>query len=220
MKYYPIFLDVRRRRCLVIGGGAVALRKIRRLLACGARVTVISPLVNDQIARMKEDGAIEHIEARYCSDLIEEAFLIVGATDDEALNRQISTDARGKGIPANIVDDPGLCDFLIPALFTRGDLTVAVSTSGKSPALAKYIAEELAGNIGDEYGVLAEIMGEIRRIMTGGKIKNRRRLYNELLRSELLYQLKRKDKKGARATILAITGIDMDLASLNGLAPR
>ena len=151
MKYYPIFLDIKDKKCVIVGGGEVAARKAERLLDCGAKVFVISPKLSPEIAALKEKNMICHIAAQYTGDLINEAALIIGATDDEKTNAQISLDARGKGIPVNIVDDPQKCDFILPAVVQRGDLAITIGTGGKSPALARHLREELESKYGPEF---------------------------------------------------------------------
>jgi precorrin-2 dehydrogenase / sirohydrochlorin ferrochelatase len=135
LKYYPIFLDIRDKKCVIVGGGEIAARKAERLLDCGAKVFVISPKLSPALAALKEKNIICHIAAEYTGDFIHGAALIIGATDDEKTNAMISLDARNKGIPVNIVDDPTRCDFILPSLVQRGDLAITIGTDGKSPAL-------------------------------------------------------------------------------------
>ncbi len=106
MKYYPVFWDIRGKKCVIVGGGEVAARKAERLLDCGAKVFVISPELSPELAALKEKKLICHIAAVYTGDLIDGAALIIGATDDEKINARISSDARSRNIPVNIVDDP------------------------------------------------------------------------------------------------------------------
>jgi len=130
-------------KCVIVGGGEVAARKAERLLDCGAKVFVISPQLTPALAVLKEKDIICHIAAEYTGDLIHGAALVIGATDDEKTNVAISFDARNKGIPVNIVDDPQKCDFILPSLVQRGDLAITIGTDGKSPTLARQLREEL-----------------------------------------------------------------------------
>ena len=139
MKYYPLFLDIIDRRCVVIGGGDVAERKVERLLDFGARVVVVGKTLTPGLETMKKEGRINHIAADYDKALIDDAFLLIGATDRDDVNAKISRDGKEKGILVNIVDDPDKCDFVLPSLLTQGDLLIAISTGGKSPALAKKL---------------------------------------------------------------------------------
>lgn len=163
MRYYPIQLDVRGRRCLVVGGGGVGTRKVETLLACGARVTVVSPEVTDGLRRLSAGGAIRLWERAYAASDLEGVFLVIGATDDEELNRRISSDAAALNILCNIADRPEKCNFILPAIVRRGDLVLTVSTSGRSPALAKKLRRELERQFGEEYAMLLKLMGAIRK---------------------------------------------------------
>ena len=163
MRYYPIQLDVQGRRCLVVGGGGVGTRKVDTLLSCGAQVTVVSPAVTDELRRLFAEGFIRLWERAYSASDLEGVFLVIGATDDEDLNFRISRDAAALNILCNIADRPEKCNLILPAIVQRGDLVLTVSTSGKSPALAKKLRRELEHQFGDEYAVLLRLMGAIRK---------------------------------------------------------
>src|SRR5271157_2228750 len=162
MKYYPVFWDIQEKRCIVVGGGEVALRKVERLLDCGAQVSVVSPKLVAELTSLKAESAIEHIVADYDIQYIQGASLIIGATDDEKTNAAVCADARSLGIPVNIVDDPEKCDFILPSIVERGDLTIAIGTGGKSPALARYLREKMEDKYGIEYEILLNILGNLR----------------------------------------------------------
>jgi len=163
MRYYPVQLDIRGRRCLVVGGGGVGTRKVETLLSCGARVTLVSLEVSDKLRRLSNSGDITLRERAYAAPDLEGVFLVIGATDDEDLNRRISTDAAAFNVLCNIADRPEKCNFILPAIVQRGDLVLTVSTSGKSPALAKKLRTELERQFGEEYALLLKLMGAIRR---------------------------------------------------------
>jgi precorrin-2 dehydrogenase/sirohydrochlorin ferrochelatase len=163
MRYYPIQLDVRGRRCLVVGGGGVGTRKVDTLLSCGGLVAVVSLEITDELRRLSAGGAITLWERAYAASDLEGIFLVIGATDDEDLNRRISADAAALNIQCNIADRPEKCSFILPAILQRGDLVLTVSTSGKSPALAKKLRHELERQFGEEYAVLLKLMGAIRQ---------------------------------------------------------
>ena len=163
MRYYPVNLDILGRACLVVGGGAVATRKVLRLLQCGARVTVVSPRFTPTLERRAAEGELLLHRRGYQSGDLEGMFLVIGATDDEALNQRIHRDAEARGQLCNIADRPKVCNFILPAIVSRGDLVLAISTAGKSPALAKKLRQELASRIGPEYGPLLDLMGAVRR---------------------------------------------------------
>jgi precorrin-2 dehydrogenase / sirohydrochlorin ferrochelatase len=165
VKYYPVFWDIKDKKCVVVGGGGVAARKIKRLKDCGARVVVVSPHLTDDLTAMKIENMIDHIAADYHVRHLDGAVLVIGATDDEKINAAVSQDARSLGIPVNIVDDPQKCDFILPAVVERGDLALAIGTGGKSPALARHLREELEDKYGAEYEVLLNILGNLRPSM-------------------------------------------------------
>jgi len=163
MRYYPIQLDICNRPCLVVGGGAVGTRKVGTLLACGARVTVVSPEATDELRRATGQGQITLNLREYSSSDIEGMFLVIGATDDEDLNRRVSADAEHRKILCNIADRPDKCNFILQAVIARGDLVITVSTSGKSPALAKKLRRDIGRQFGEEYAVLLKLLGAARK---------------------------------------------------------
>jgi len=159
MGYYPIALDVTGRPCLVIGGGEVALRKAQALTEAGARVTVISPEIDSRI----EDCARVEVVRRVFEPGDTEGFaLVFAATGDREVNARVSAEAAANSIPVNVVDDPELCTFIVPAVVRRGDLMIAVTTSGKGPGLSKRIRRKLEDVIGEEYGPYVALLGDLR----------------------------------------------------------
>jgi precorrin-2 dehydrogenase/sirohydrochlorin ferrochelatase len=210
--YYPVNLDVSGRRCVVVGGGQVAERKVERLLECGARVAVLSRKLTDRLTALAGDGAVEHIEADYDPARVGEALLVIGATDREDVNEAVFRDCRSRGVLVNIVDDPARCDFILPSILQRGDLMVAVSTGGRSPALAKRIREELEERFGPEYAVLLEILAEIRRKVTarGRPSGENREIFEAVVRSPVLERIRAGDWEGVRALVRELTGEEID----------
>ncbi|WP_319406499.1 bifunctional precorrin-2 dehydrogenase/sirohydrochlorin ferrochelatase [uncultured Desulfosarcina sp.] len=162
MRYYPVNLDINGRRCLVVGAGRVGARKVDTLVQCGAVVTVVSLEVSPAVAQLAAKKVITLKQRPYRSSDVEGMFLIIGATDDETLNRQISTDAARCNLLCNIADRPEICNFILPAIVRRGDFVLAISTAGKSPAFAKHIRKRLETQFGPEYGILLDLMGAIR----------------------------------------------------------
>lgn len=162
MRYYPAFLDIQNRRCLVVGGGGVATRKVVTLLGCGALVTVVSPQISDALKELVAESQIQHLPRTYTSEDSDDVFLVIGATNDEQQNRRIHRDAEHKGCLCNIADQPHLCNFILPSVISRGDLTIAISTAGKSPAFAKHLRRRLESQFGPEYATLLALMGAIR----------------------------------------------------------
>ena len=163
MSYFPIYLDIARRRCLVIGGGAVAERKIANLLEAGAEVTVLSPDVTENIARWSKQNLLLLKARRYRDGDLAGFELAFVATDDAAANSAAFREGRNGGVWVNAADDPAHCDFILPSVLRRGDLTVAVSSGGNSPALARTVREELELYFTREYEALARLASEARR---------------------------------------------------------
>jgi precorrin-2 dehydrogenase/sirohydrochlorin ferrochelatase len=210
LKYYPVFWNIAGKKCVVVGGGEVAERKVTRLLESGAKVFVISPQLTPELTRLNEKNIISHIAQEYSSEYIYGAALVIGATDDENTNAVISSDARNKGIPVNIVDDPQKCDFILPALMERGDLAIAIGTGGKSPALARHLREELGSKYGNEYEIFLNILGSLRTKMAknSGVGKD---WFSSLLAAGMLDVIKEKDWKKVRMLIKKITGTEVEI---------
>ena len=160
--YYPIALDLAGKRCLLVGGGLIADGKLDALLAAGARVTVVSPEVQPRIAALAAAGRID-LHRRPCqpSD-VAGAYLVIAATDDRAVNAAVAAAARAAGILVNAVDDIPNCDFFAVALVRRGDLQLAISTNGRSPAFARWMREQLDAAIPAAYGDLLAVLGDVR----------------------------------------------------------
>jgi len=162
-KFYPINLDVRGRDCLVVGGGGVGARKVASLLACGAKVTVISLDTAPEIEKWAASGDVTLARRRFSPSDLEGRFLVIGATDDVGLNRQISAEAEKRQMLCNIADFPEGCNFILPAVVRRGDLIIAISTSGNSPAFAKTLRKQIASTFGPEYDIFLQLMGAVRQ---------------------------------------------------------
>ncbi len=163
-KYYPIMLDIAGRPCTIIGGGKVAERKLLSVLAYGATVKVISPEVTEKIKALAAAGEISYINRSYEAGDLTGSYMVFVATNDMAVSRVCHQEARDGGILINIVDVPALCAFIVPAVVRRGDLTISVSTNGKSPMLTKRLRQQLEEGYGDGYGDYIAAMGEIRRL--------------------------------------------------------
>jgi len=216
MPYYPLYLNLENRRCVVVGGGEVAQRKVERLVECGARVSVVARFLTPGLEVMRKRAQIEHIDDEYRCEYIEGAVLVIGATDREDVNERIFKDGHARGFLINIVDNPPLCNCIVPSLFQRGDLAVAISTGGKSPALARRIREEIEGCYGNEYAILLAIMGELRcRILSRGMPSEKNRAFFEaLLDSDILGLIKREDWHGVDKAISECTGEKIDLTDI------
>ncbi len=188
MRYYPAFLDIQGRACLVVGGGGVATRKVDTLLECGAAVTVVSLEVSKAIQALADSKRLKLYARAYNADDLQGQFLVIGATNDEALNRQVSVDAEARNLLCNIADRPSVCNFILPSIIQRGDLVLAISTSGKSPAFAKNLRQDLEGQFGEAYAILLELMGAIRsRLLKQAHAPEEHKpLFNKIIHSDIL----------------------------------
>jgi|GEM_PF-200364 len=169
-RYYPISLDVNGKRCVVVGGGEVALRKVEALLEHGAIVQVISPELRPELEDLVASGKIIAAKRSYAEGDLAGAFVAIAATDDIDVNRNVAAEGEKLGILVNVIDAPSLSSFIVPSYLRRGDLTVAVSTGGKSPALAHRIKEELENTLGDDYAALLSLVGQVRSELRQGGV--------------------------------------------------
>lgn len=158
MAKYPIFLELGGRRAVMIGGGAVALRKAQALLAAGARLVVVSKQIDDAITSLCTGSNAELIKSKYSKDYLAGAVLAIAATSNRQLNKQIYKDCQELEILCNVVDAPELCDFIVPAVVKRGELQVAIGTEGHCPAYAGHLRKKLEQTFTDKHGqFLAEL---------------------------------------------------------------
>lgn len=183
---FPIFLKLEGRRCLVVGAGAVADGKIRSLLRAGAVVQVVAPEANSRVQEWALDGTIEWIARGFEPNDLEGVFLVIAATSSPEVNAQIFFQAGTKNVLCNSVDDPEHCDFYYPAVVNRGDLQIAISTNGRSPALAQRLRQELEEQFGPEYEPWLKELGAARDELTAKKVdlEPRRKLLHELASRE------------------------------------
>jgi precorrin-2 dehydrogenase/sirohydrochlorin ferrochelatase len=191
MRYYPVHLDIQNRNVLVVGGGSVGTRKVKTLLDCSARVTVVSPEVSRQLRELAASGDIKLAERSYQSEDLNGVFVVIGATDDERLNQQISSDADRLNTLCNIADRPEVCNFILPSIVQRDDLVITISTSGQSPALAKKLRKALENQFGEEYGTLLQLMGAIRKklLQQAHKPEAHKPLFEQLINSDLIVMI-------------------------------
>jgi len=208
VKYYPVSLDIRGRNCLVAGGGAVGARKAKALIACGGLVTVVSPDLSGEMEKLSEQGLVKVFRRGYRTRDLAGMFLVISAAGDAGINEKISKDAAQRNILCNIVDRPKACSFVLPAVLRQKDLVIAVSTSGKSPALARRIKEELALRFGPEYGALLDILGGVRKkLLSGPHAPDSHKVsFEALLDGGLLELLKAGDKKAIEALLAEVLG--------------
>jgi precorrin-2 dehydrogenase/sirohydrochlorin ferrochelatase len=208
MRYYPVHLDINDRNCLVVGGGGVGTRKVKTLLDCGARVTLVSPKVSPQLRDLATSGDIILKERSYQSNDLSNMFLVIGATDDEKLNKQISSDAHRLNTLCNIADRPEVCNFILPSIVHRDDLVITISTSGQSPAMAKKLRKSLENQFGKEYGTLLRLMGAIRKklLQQAHEPEAHRPLFEQLINSDLIGMIQENKNDDINALLFDILG--------------
>jgi precorrin-2 dehydrogenase/sirohydrochlorin ferrochelatase len=208
MRYYPVSLDIRGKKCLVVGGGDVGTRKVITLLECGAYVIVVSIDASEKILMLAESGRIELKRRPYTGDDLEDMFLVICATDNEELNLRVSRDAGKRGMLCNIADRPEACNFILPAVVKRGDLVIAVSTSGKSPAFAKKLRKDLEKQYGAEYADFLKLMGEIRKKLLSKNHgpEEHKHLFEKLISRDMVQLIKKNEKDKINAVIKDVLG--------------
>jgi uroporphyrin-III C-methyltransferase / precorrin-2 dehydrogenase / sirohydrochlorin ferrochelatase len=204
--FYPVFLNLRARRAVVIGGGAVAEQKVLGLLAAGAHVTVVSPETTTRLACLAAEGGIELRRRPYRTGDLAGAWLAIAATDDRTANADVWAEAESAGIPLNAVDDLAHCSFIAPAVHRAGDITVAVSTSGKSPALAARLRQRISRLVGAAEARLCAFLGELRSELATRVPDARARtaLWYRIVDSDVIDFVRRGDRAGARRRVAAL----------------
>jgi siroheme synthase-like protein len=216
VRYHPVYLDLRGRRCVVVGGGNVAQGKVESLLDANGRVTVVSPTLTAALAALAETHEIVHHPRRYRSGDLAQAALAYVAVDDETERATVASDAAAAGVPVNVVDAPGLCSFIAPAVVRREPVVIAISTGGASPALARRLREELEARVGPEYGVAATILARLRPLVLAAEPdpEARARTFGRLVDGPLLEALRARDAAGVDAILRAAAGEAATLGAL------
>jgi len=207
-EFYPIFLKIKGKRCIVVGGGEVARRKVKALLECGAGVEVISPDPCREINKLVEAGEVKLLRRGYQPGDLQGALIAIAATDDSRINRQVVKEAQEKAVLVNVADDAEDSDFILPSYLRRGALSIAVSTGGVSPALARKIRTRLEKDFGDEYASLVRLVGEVRAELKRQKVKFSGDDWQVALDLDFMLDLLKKgEEKKARAFLLGrLTG--------------
>lgn len=199
-KYYPIFLNIQGKKCVVVGGGNVAWRKVCSLKEAGAKVTVVSP---DFCPELEREAGVERIQQKYDTAILKGAALVIASTDDGVVNKKVYRDAIESGILVNVVDKPELCSFIVPASVMRGNLCISISTGGASPALARNIRENLEQHFGEEYDEFTKLLSEMRQKMLS-EIKNesiRRDILQRIAEPDILEIIRQKGVPEAKKKI-------------------
>ncbi len=210
MKPYPLMMNLKKRPVLVVGGGRVAVRKVRSLLDAEAAVTVIAPACDPDLEALAENGEIVLMKRRFdvaAFEEIDRPTLVFGTTDDRDVNVEVYRAAEELNIPCNIADVPDLCTFIVPAVVNRGDLTIAVSTGGASPALARRIREDLETRFGPEYAAMTRLMRDVRAdiLAAGGSSDDNRSVFMKLVDSGLLEALANRDREAVIERLRELT---------------
>ena len=222
MAYLPIFLDVTGGRCLVIGCGEIAARKVASLLEAGADVVVVSPSLVEELAELARHGRIQHMKRKYAPGDMAGAALVYAATDDANLHQRLHADARERGIPINVADVPALCTFITPAVLTRGSLKIAVSTEGASPAMAKRIIKRLERLLGPEYGLALEVLRAARHHLKSTEldIRTRATKLTALAASRIPEYLRKGNIDAVERIVLCEIGVSLDALGLSSIRVR
>ncbi len=197
---FPIFINLRGKKCLIIGGGEVAERKIEDLLQYEAAITIVSPQVTDKIRTWVESGIITYLSREFEEDDINGIFMVFAATNNSLVNQEIAALCRKKDVLLNAVDDPLNCDFFIPSILRHNSLVIAVSTEGKSPLYARKIRQDLEKIISEEYGEFVDILGQQREYIKNmvPDIRDRKRIFQAIVDSDILELLKAGENEKVR----------------------
>jgi precorrin-2 dehydrogenase / sirohydrochlorin ferrochelatase len=201
VRYYPVYLNLKDRRVLIVGGGAVAWQKIPALLESEARVRLVSPEALPDIEELAEAGRLEWIRRPYQTTDLDDAFLVISSTDDPELQKRIAAEARARRIWVNVVDVTPLCDFIAPAIIAQGDLQIAISTGGASPALARFIREKLEPQFGPEYGVITDVLQKHRPEILKLPKERRQEIWGSLINQEFIDHVRREGPASAEARL-------------------
>ena len=199
--FYPMFVDLEGRRCLVIGGGPVATEKTEKLLLHGAKVRLVSPEVTPELTALIEGGAVEEFHRRtYLPSDLEDCFLVIAATNLDAINRMIWQDAEALNLLCNVVDVPPLCNFIVPSIVRRGELAIAISTGGASPVVAKHIRVQLEETYGPEWEALVALLRDVRDELKLRYLDmpSRRDAVERLMETDVVQRLADGDDESAR----------------------
>jgi len=210
MRYYPIYLNLTDKRSIVVGGGAIAEGKITGLLEADARVVVIAPEITPAIQELVQNGTIAWQQRQYQDGDLEGAAIAISATDDPQVNHSVWDEADRRGILINVVDDVPYCNFIAPAIVRRGDITIAISTNGKMPALAAHMRREMDKSFGDEYLKLLEMTTPMRAELGAKQLayQVRQQLWRKLFEeTELIDLVRRGEEESARKLAREVLGL-------------
>lgn len=219
MKYYPVYMNLSGKRCIVVGGEDHAQPKVEGLLDAGAQVTIIARELTDGLSRLCEEGRVTRIDRDYLKGDLNGAFLVISTLFDPVANRRIWQEAIESDILINALDDVAHCNFIFPSVVRQGDLTVAISTSGKAPALAVRLRQQMEQTFGPEYARFLALAGHIRKVLPQRHpdFETRKALWYELVDSDVIDLLRQGDERLACQRITEI--MDIALEALDEPAP-
>ncbi|HEX4351616.1 MAG TPA: NAD(P)-dependent oxidoreductase, partial [Polyangiales bacterium] len=203
MDYFPMFMDLRGERCLVVGGGDVAARKASLLLRAEARVIVVAPELSESMQALGSHPALEHEARAYEEPDLDNVVLVIAATDDREVNARISDDAAAQRLPVNVVDDPELCSFIVPAFVERSSVVVAIGTSGHAPVLARMLRGQIESVLPERYGDLVDLCARLRPDVQSRlpDVHRRRRYWESVLEGEPAELVFRGERDRAEAAL-------------------
>ncbi len=206
--YYPIFIDIENRNVLIVGGGAVCARKAETMMKYGARVTIVSPEVTEEIEAWEKSGRLAVRRKEYEASDLDDASMVIASTDDLCVNARVARDCRKRRIPVNVVDVTHLCEFIVPAVIEQGSIQVAVSTGGKSPALARTLKEDLQKFVGPEYAEINDLLGTLRDSAKSvlPTDRDRKQFFDGILARGVLEMLRSGKRREAYETIARACG--------------
>ena len=212
MGYYPVFIAMAGRRCLVVGGGRVAEGKVQGLLNADADVTVVAPNLTPALQELLAAGRIRHEAREYHDGDLEGYEVCMSATDDGAVNAAVAAEGKRRRVWVNAADDPANCDFILPAVIRQGQVVVAASTGGASPALARRLREELTDFLSEDYAPLAELLNDVRSDLRRRSISVDAEVWNAAIDGRLRALLVQRQPEAAREHLLQRLGVTEALA--------
>jgi len=201
--YYPIYIDIEDRDVLIVGGGAVCARKAETMMKYGARVTIVSPEITDEIEEWERAGMLRVTRAPYSESVLEGRSMVIASTDDKCVNGRVARDCRRRRIPVNVVDVTHLCEFIVPAIVESGSIQIAISTGGSSPAVARTLKEDLQRFVGPEYAELNDLLGTLRKSAKSvlATDVDRKRFFDGIIAAGVLGMLREGRRREAFETI-------------------
>lgn len=215
---YPVCLNIAKRLCVVVGGGSVAERKIRGILAASGQVRVVSPALTVGLRDLAEQGRVEWRQKSYSADDLDGGYMVFAATNSSAAQEAVCRDARAARLLLNVADAPELCDFQTTSVIRRGDLTLSVATSGRSPAVAAMVRRRLERDFGEEYGLLTALVGQLREqiLREASSDVDKKILFQKILCDDIVEWLRERQWERIQRHLESVLGrpVGHDLASL------